>query len=154
MGTWGISIWGRRLDECASYGYLNSQSYRPLTSYHSEEGPLFSLQYARQEYACYGTGDPAQPAFILRHEDGSKFSDFQYQSHQIVSGKPKLPGLPATYANEEEDVTSLFITLYDAVSQTELVLLYHLFEKLPVLTRSVRFHQLGENTDSSKNDES
>ena len=145
-GHMGHLYMGRRLDEYASYGYLNSQSYRPLTSYHSEEGSLFSLQYARQEYACYGTGDPAQPAFILRHEDGSKFSDFQYQSHQIVSGKPKLPGLPATYANEEEDVTSLFITLYDAVSQTELVLLYHLFEKLPVLTRSVRFHQLGENT--------
>ncbi|MGZ7140774.1 glycoside hydrolase family 36 N-terminal domain-containing protein, partial [Streptococcus pyogenes] len=56
---------GKRVNPKESYTYLLEMGSRPLTSYVFEDDMTFSLQHTRQEYACYGTGDFAQPGFMI-----------------------------------------------------------------------------------------
>ena len=76
-------------------------------SYISEEfHNIISLSHIRQEYPVYGTSDYRQPAIEICQTNGSKISDFHYQSHSISNGKPKLENLPATYTeNDDEALT-------------------------------------------------
>lgn len=103
----------------------------------------FSMEVIKQEYPAYGTGDYRDPAYQIRSENGSRITDFQYVSHRIFQGKPELEGLPATYGTEQE-VTTLEIILEDEVLQCVMVLNYHLYENLPVITRSTGFINRGQ----------
>ena len=104
---------------------------------------LLTLQFTRQEYPAYGTGDFRYPAYRIRQEKGSLISGFVYESHQIFSGKKEILPLPSTYA-ETEDADSLEITLFDAVTQTRMMLSYTLFRHLPVIARHTTFTQVGQ----------
>ncbi|MCB7060121.1 glycoside hydrolase family 36 N-terminal domain-containing protein, partial [Eggerthella lenta] len=64
----------------------------------------------------------------------------------IQRGKPELPGLPATYAEQDEEACTLELYLEDPVAGMELVLLYTIYEELPVLARSARFICRGPET--------
>lgn len=59
----------------------------------------------------------------------------------------KLAGLPATYTERQEEATSLDITLHDPVMDTDLVLTYSVYEDYPVITRSARLVQKGDQED-------
>ncbi|MET3557022.1 alpha-galactosidase [Streptococcus rupicaprae] len=137
---------GKRVSTEDSYAYLLENRNRPLTTFVFEDDATFSLQHTRQEYACYGTGDVAQPAFRIDQEDGSSLSHFVFESFRIFPGKEALDGLPATYVEEEEEATSLEISLVDRVTETRLYLLYTIYEKRSVVTRSARFEQCGPQT--------
>lgn len=69
--------------------------------------------------------------------------NFEYQSHTIFSGKKKLQGLPATYVERDEEADTLEITLFDEITQTQLILSYTIYSHLAVITRNARFKQLG-----------
>lgn len=103
----------------------------------------FSPELLRQEYPAYGTGDYREPAYQLQMPNGSRITDFQYKSHRIYCGKQKLEGLPCTFG-QEQSVTTLEILLEDNLTGCWLVLSYHLFEDMPVITRSVNFTNDGE----------
>ena len=60
----------------------------------------FSLDALPQEYPNYGNGDFRSPAFRLRDESGVFGTDLRYESHRMIPGKYKIPGLPAVYAEE------------------------------------------------------
>lgn len=137
---------GKRVSTNDTYGYLFIRKNRALTSYVFEDDATFSLQHTRQEYACYGTGDFAQPAFLIGQEDGSQLSHFAFDSFRIFSGKEPLKGLPATYVETADEATSLEITLVDRVTETRLYLLYTIYESRSVITRSTRFEQVGQQT--------
>ena len=62
--------------------------------------------------------------------------DLRYVSHKMYEGKPKLEGLPATFATEESGCSTLEITMYDKYADIEVVLIYTAFDKLDVITRS------------------
>lgn len=47
--------------------------------------------------------------------NGSRIISFNYQGHTIISGKPKLDKLPATYVESPDEATTLLITLYDNI---------------------------------------
>lgn len=143
-GHIGNLYYGKRVDERASYAYLGEREHRPLTSYLADDGSFFSLQQARQEYACYGTTDMGLPAFEVHQEDGCSLSNFVYEQHRVKKGKPRLEGLPHLYLQKEEEGDTLEIQLYDAVSQTRLILSYTIFQREPVVTRHARFEQVGE----------
>ena len=72
-----------------------------MTSYIYEWDRTFSLEHIRQEYPVYGTTDYRHPAIELLQENGSRISEFQYDSYEIIDGKSKLSGLPATYTESE-----------------------------------------------------
>lgn len=103
----------------------------------------FSLDSLPLEYPSYGTGDFRLPAFQVQcEENGSTVTELFYRSYRIYKGKPKLPGLPATYAGEEEAQT-LEIELLDEVTQLKAVLCYTVFNEYDVIARSVRFENKG-----------
>ena len=65
-----------------------------------------------------------------------------YQGYEITEGKPKLEGLPASYANADEAQT-LALFLKDAVSGVEVTLLYTIFKELAVIARSAKVTNAG-----------
>ncbi|MGT2866070.1 alpha-galactosidase [Streptococcus fryi] len=140
----GQLYYGKKVSPKGLYTDSMQSFDRPLTSFVNDDETYFSLQHARQEYACYGTSDFALPAFEIKQHDGSTLSHFVYQSHMIYQGKKALDGLPHTYANDEKDCETLEVTLWDEVSQTRLILAYTIFSSFPVVTRSARFEQIGK----------
>lgn len=89
----------------------------------------------RREFPDVGRSDFRLPAIHIEHADGDTVSAFLYKSHQIVQGKPSLPGLPATYG-EAGDVTTLIVQLYDNVSDVSAALSYSIFPKYNAIARS------------------
>ena len=96
-----------------------------------------SLSNLPQEFSSFGCGDYRLPSAQVRTRDGFNVVDAKYSSHRIFRGKPALPGLPASFASDAEAET-LEVTLRDDVIKMEFVLAYSVFEKLPVIARSVR----------------
>ena len=105
-----------------------------------QDGSLANLP---QEFSSFGCGDFRAPSAKVMTSDGFSAVDAKYVSHQIVKGKPRLAGLPAAFAAENEAET-LEVTLRDDVIEVEFVLSYTVFEKLPVIARSVRAVNRGE----------
>lgn len=103
----------------------------------------YSMDNLPQEYPYKGTGDYRSTACILRDENGMESSDFKYHSHKIYDGKYSLKGLPAVYADEKEAQT-LEITLKDALSGVEVILLYGVLPRYDVITRSVKIKNAGK----------
>lgn len=109
------------------------------------EGDLdFSLEVLKQEYPAYGTGDFRDPAYQIGQENGSRVTNFQYESHTITKGKQPLPGLPHTHVKQEAEAETLVITLVDPVISCKMMLNYHLFAQHSAVVRSVTFLSLGK----------
>ena len=106
------------------------------------EDELFSPDINPLEYSTNGAGDFRISACSVRGENGDTVTDLRYVSHRILPGKPKLPGLPATFAGEDEAQT-LELETVDSVTGVRAFLLYTVFEEYGVITRSVRFENRG-----------
>ena len=104
----------------------------------------FSLDVVMQECPGYDTGDYREGLVEFTYTDGTKATCLKYKSHEIFSGKNKLEGLPATYANTSEEVTTLEITLMDDIRQIEVILSYSIFENIAALTKSSRIKSLSK----------
>jgi alpha-galactosidase len=96
----------------------------------------------RREFPDIGRGDFRLPAIHIEHADGDTVSAFRYKSHEILQGKPSLPGLPATYG-ETGDVTTLIVQLYDNVSDVSAALSYSIFPQYNAVARSFRITNNG-----------
>jgi alpha-galactosidase len=95
------------------------------------------------EYPTHGIGDFRETCLEIRDVNGHAASKLQYISHSITCGKPRLDGLPATFGNDG-DCATLEIVCTDPILGLEVVLVYTAFEKLDVITRSVRFRNNGQ----------
>lgn len=135
--------YGKRIKDREDFSYLHEEISRPLTSVNVPEPGVLSMEYTKQEYPSYGTGDYRSPAFTVLQEDGSRISAFAYVGHNIFNGKKELKPLPATYTESDEEAQTLEIILYDDLIDTELVLSYTIYEEHPVIARSARFTQKG-----------
>ena len=98
------------------------------------------------EYPSYGTTDFREGAVEIAQPDGSHITDFCYVSHEIVAGKPKLQGLPATYVEEDEEADTLLVTLRDEKTGVELVLSYTIFRDFDAIARNAYFVNKGSET--------
>lgn len=107
---------------------------------------LYSLDTILQEYPGYGTGDYRTPAQVIRHEDGSTVTDFRYKSYEIVTGKPRLDGMPSTYVEQDEEAETLIVTLEDPKERLTARLVYTVYRDRPVLARSARIENEGAET--------
>lgn len=105
-------------------------------------GRSYTLDTLPQEYPCNGTGDFRASALSLRGESGSSATDIRYVSHKICSGKPAIPGLPATYANCESDCDTLEITAEDSLIGARVTLFYSVFPKYDALARSTKVENI------------
>lgn len=145
-GQLGQLYTGARLRDREDFSHLSELGFRDMAPCVYEGDRFFSLEALRQEYPAYGTGDMRYPAYELLRENGSRLSGFVYQSHRIYPGKPKLPGLPATYVEKENEAETLEITLKDELIGTELILSYTIYEAFPAVCRNACFRQTGEET--------
>lgn len=140
-GQIGQLYFGRRVPQKEDYGYLlesNTYLSNPCVNEYS-----VSLEHVKQEYPSYGTTDFRMPALELLQPNGSRITDFRYVSHKIYPGKPSLPGLPATYTEQEDEADTLEILLRDDLLHVEITLLYTVFQRENAIARSVRFENKG-----------
>ncbi len=100
------------------------------------------LDASKFEYPCFGIGDYRECAFRILDENGFSATDLRYKSHKIYNGKPKLNGLPATFADETQAQT-LEIVCVDKRTQLNVTLRYTAFENLPVIARSTSVENKG-----------
>ena len=96
-----------------------------------------------QEYPAYGRLDFRYPAYKVLLDNGSRITDLKYVCHRIKSGKEAIPGLPATYVQEDREAATLEVEFRDEVAGLQVVLKYTIFEDYPVITRSVNFENIG-----------
>ncbi|MBZ5201542.1 alpha-galactosidase [Planomicrobium chinense] len=143
-GQLGQLYYGKKLRHRESFERLFHVEATPNTACTTEGDLVFSLDLVKQEYPAYGTTDFREPAYQVLQEGGSRITDFVYQDHRIFGGKEKLEGLPATYAENDGEATTLEITLYDQEIDVEVRLSYTVFEELDAISRSARFINYGE----------
>lgn len=109
-------------------------SFSPRMSY--DEVVNFSKAITRMEYSGFGCGDQRTTSLMIRRETGTMDTDFHYVSHKISKGKPAIPGLPATFASNDEADT-LEILCRDDLSGAEITLFYTVFANHNAMTRHV-----------------
>ena len=99
---------------------------------------MLSLEHLKLEYPSYGNGDFRQGAVEILQENGSRAAKFVFDSYEILPGKPKLSGLPATYTESDEEAQTLKLTLRDEVAGVKAELLYTVFAGYGAIARSAR----------------
>ena len=142
-GHLGQLYFGKKLRPREDYAHLLEMVPRSMSSYVFEHERTLSLEHVRQEYGVYGSSDYRIPAVEILQGNGSRISDFCYESHKITKGKPALAGLPATYTEDEEEAMTLTLVLKDALTGVELSLLYTIFAQGGILARSAHFTNQG-----------
>ena len=130
--------YGKKIHDKEDFAYFHDEAMRSQMSVCIPEPGLLSMQYTRQEYPSYGTGDYRSPAVTIAQENGSRIIDFKYAGHEIYSGKKEILPLPATYVEEKEEAETLEVTLHDNVMDTDLILSYTIYEAYPVITRNTK----------------
>lgn len=120
---------------------LDESPFTPATNDRDRASFMDTLPF---EYPCFGIGDYRESAFKIMDANGMSTCDLRYVSHKMYECKPKLEGLPATFATEESGCSTLEITMYDKYADIEVVLIYTAFNKLDVITRSAVITNKGE----------
>ncbi|MDR1262238.1 MAG: alpha-galactosidase [Oscillospiraceae bacterium] len=122
--------WGAPLPR-GGVGYL-AESFRDGASFDLRRGRL-PLEIPTRGAGWYGT-----PTVRAINERGDDMTCLRYVSHSITRGKPPLEGLPATYAQDDSEATTLTLTLRDDLTGLEALAEYTVFETLDAMTRSIR----------------
>lgn len=143
-GHLGNLYFGKRIHDREDFSYLLEMKRRPMSSCVFEGNRKFSLEHLKLEYPVYGSSDYRYPAVEVLQENGSRISDFVYVGHEIMDGKPKLQGLPATYTESEEEAQTLCVKLKDEVTGVVLELLYTIFAQGGIVARSAKLTNEGE----------
>ncbi len=95
-----------------------------------------ALEKLPQEYPTFGHGDLRQGALDIEDAAGGNVLDLKYLDHEVVKGKPALPGLPASFDLTGESKT-LSLRLRDEKLGLTVTLLYTVFEDCDIIARSV-----------------
>lgn len=128
--------WGRRIKADDMAYAVRKQDWLSFIANTDNEEALH-LEALPQEYPGYGATDLRSPAIELRYADGTSATDFRYLSHRMAAGKPKIAGLPATYAEQAAEADTVEITLRDAARDAEIIVSYTVFEGFDAIARSV-----------------
>lgn len=89
------------------------------------------------EYPTAGVGDYRESCLDLVDANGAPGCELRYENYDVADGKYALEALPASFAADEEGVQTLSLHLKDAVLKVDVTLLYGVFPKEDVITRSV-----------------
>ncbi len=135
-GTLAHLYWGRALRG----NHLSSLLRHFDKNYRKE---LFQIDFEEQldqcpcEYPSFGSTDFRPPAIEVRAADGSSLVDLRYSSHTITRGKPRLPGLPATYVEDPAEADTLHICLHDRRLGLEVCLSHTIYRDHGAVARSL-----------------
>ncbi|KID97159.1 alpha-galactosidase, partial [Metarhizium majus ARSEF 297] len=107
------------------------------------QGWVDMIGRVRRELPDLGRGDFRTPAVQIRQSEGYTISDFRYQGHTVLKGKPALNGLPSTFG-KDDDVSTLVVHMYDNYSSVAADLSYSIFPKYDAIVRSVNITNRGK----------
>jgi alpha-galactosidase len=135
-GAPGGLYFGPPLAAGRSYRHLPPAEFRGFANRVGDPIPL--------EMPTPGSGDYRVPGLVVEHADGSSVLELVYREHRILGGKPPIPGLPATYAESDDEAQTLEVLLADEPSGLEVRLLYTLARDVPAVARSTRIRNGGK----------
>ena len=136
--------YGKRIDNTAGMSAELSRGAFSSVNYGFEQA--FSTDVILGEYPTYGNTDLRTPAFHAVYENGSRITNFEYVSHTIEDGKPKLQGLPATYTESGDEAQTLTIELADKLTGVKAYLSYTVFNEFDAIAKSVKISNCGTQT--------
>lgn len=120
---------------------------RPLTEQHAfcpgnaivydEAHGNYTPEDMRWEVSFHGKGDIREPFLEVVHADGSRTSDFVFESGEVAKKKHRISGMPGAY-DETGKAEQLCVRLRDAAYGLVLELYYTVYEACDVITRSAR----------------
>lgn len=116
--------------------YSDLRSYAP----EGENG----LEHIKQEYPAFGYMDHRKPAYTVVNGDKNPISRLKYKTHKIYDGKYSVVGMPSLFAGDSK-VQTLEITLADEIAGFDVVLYYSVYDEYDIITRSVKFINMGKN---------
>ncbi|KAM3456356.1 hypothetical protein NHJ6243_008167 [Beauveria neobassiana] len=96
----------------------------------------------QREFPDLGRGDFRTPAYQVQQASGTTVSALKYQSHETMSGKPALKGLPSTFGGER-NVSTVVVHMYDNYSAIAVDLMYSIFPQYDAIVRSVNLTNKG-----------
>lgn len=138
----GHAYYGPRLME-DDVTYLMRTGEAPFTPESNARDRLSFLDCFPQEFPSCGVGDFRESAVTVKDKGSHVASEFVLESYEIVNGKEKLEGLPATWGSKE-DTKTLKLTLRDKVLGLKAILSYSVFEGIDAIARSVKLVNEGE----------
>ncbi|MBQ4553297.1 MAG: hypothetical protein IJA59_10150, partial [Clostridia bacterium] len=120
--------WGRRVRA------LNDELVSRRTIWTEETFSLneTSLDFLPMECPTFA-GDLREGMIHVIHENGTSALLLEYESHQIIDGKPSLGALPSARGDKAQ---SLLLTLRDRISSIVVELCYTIYEDIDVIARS------------------
>ncbi len=117
--------------------YLMRTMENPLVPSINNREQCSFLDTFPMEYPGHGAGDYREGCIRVKTKAGHSVVGLQYESYKILDEKPALEGLPSSFAGNEACQT-LVLTCKDSILDLEVELLYSVFEKEDIITRSVR----------------
>ena len=141
QGTLCHLHWGPKVSDAAhdDFAALLDIPQRPFsTAVRDAEGKAIPLDILPCEYPTANTGDFAPPAIDMEHADGTRGLRLACTGHRLFPGKPTLPGLPATYVEDDNEAATLEIDLRDTPSGITVTLSYTVFANRDAIARSTR----------------
>lgn len=112
--------------------------------YESRNERTFSLDAQPQEFSTQQQGDFRTTSIEVVNSDGSYSFSGKAAHYSITEGKYRLETLPTVFANKEDTVQSLEITLSDSISGVDVILFYSVFEEADIITRAVKVKNNGK----------
>lgn len=137
---------GQRVPHREDFDHLFIVKPHAMYSSVVEWNNAYSYEAIRQEFPDFGGSDTRVAAVKLRQENGSSMTDFRYQDHRIFAGKKTLPGLPASYVEEDAEAQTLEIDLFDELLGVTATLSYTIFRDQGAIARHVRLKNDGSQT--------
>lgn len=114
------------------------------TTINYEKGSPLTLEDMPLEYSSVGKGDFREPAALIVYADGSRTSDFVYDSYEIRDSILPPDGMPCAYAKEGDEAGQLIVHLLERCKGVRLDLIYTVFPKCDVITRRAVIFNDGE----------
>jgi alpha-galactosidase len=142
LGTLLHLHWGAKLRE-GDFRHVLPTGFRAFSPNPDPARRDFSTDVVPQEFPTYGRSDFRSPALEITFVDGSRVVDLAYNTHRIVAGKPKLPGLPATYVENKNEADTLEIDLVDKKTGLLATLSYTVYRRWNAIARSVSIRNGG-----------
>ena len=137
------SYYGKRLPDC-DHNYMSKRPIYRGSAQSNMSKNLPTLDNALLEYPGFGEVGITATAIEVLNSDGTNFVDLRVFDYCIHNGKPKIDGLPASYAEDGDNVQTLEIKTKDAISKVEVSLFYAVFYDYDVITRWVKITNNGE----------
>lgn len=137
-GEIGHLYYGERLHGDSFEHMYYQKSYPSVSVYRDVKG--YSMSGMKQEYSSFGGTDFSVGSYAIRQSNGSKLTEFVYDSYQVFDKKPEIMCMPQSKGKSK----TLEIKLVDKLINVELYLYFSIFENSCVIARSTRFVNCGD----------